>query len=133
MITVDVQQYGNSALVNASGELDGHGGVALGEVLDGIALGVRDLLVDLRGVRFMDAEGLLALLEVHRRSEALGLRVLVTGWQRQPQRCLAEVAGIPGSPAAERYPAAAFRRLLEERAQTACGSADFVGSWQQRA
>ncbi|MFG2623109.1 hypothetical protein ACGFXC_36415 [Streptomyces sp. NPDC048507] len=51
----------------------------LGEVLDGIPLDVRDLLVDLRAVRFMNAQGLLALLEVHRQAEIQGLRTLVTG------------------------------------------------------
>ncbi|MFG2623103.1 STAS domain-containing protein [Streptomyces sp. NPDC048507] len=130
MITVDIQTYGNSALVTASGDLDGHGGQTLEQVVDGLALDLRDLLVDLRGVGFMDAEGLLALLEVHRRSEILGVRMLVTGWQTQPQRCLADIAGIPGSPAADRYPAAGFRRLLHDRAQALCGSPDFASSGQ---
>ncbi|MFG2622455.1 STAS domain-containing protein [Streptomyces sp. NPDC048507] len=74
-----MQPYAHSALITASGELDEHGGQVLGEVLDGIPLGVRDLLVDLRAVRSMNAEGLLALLEVHRQAEILGLRMLVTG------------------------------------------------------
>lgn len=46
------------------------------------------------------------------------MRVLVTGWQHQPQQCMAEVAGIPGpgSATGERYAVAGFRRL----GQAAC-------------
>ncbi|MEU6313648.1 STAS domain-containing protein [Streptomyces sp. NPDC047014] len=131
MITVDVQHYGSSVLVTAGGELDERGGAALGEALDTVALEARDLLVDLHGVPLMDPRGLLHLLEVHRRAECLGLRVLVTGFQPQPQQCMAEIAGISGTGSAtgERYPVAGFRRLLEERAHALRDGADFAAGW----
>ncbi|MFG2716611.1 STAS domain-containing protein [Streptomyces goshikiensis] len=131
MITVDVQYCGSTALLSASGELDEDAGEALQEALDGVTADVRDVLVDLHGVAVMDADGLLHLLDVHRRAECLGLRVLVTGWQPQPQQCMAEVAGIPGpgSATGERYAWAGFRRLIEERAQRARDSADFTAGW----
>ncbi|MFD9469908.1 hypothetical protein [Streptomyces goshikiensis] len=64
------------------------------------------------------ADGLLHLLDLHRRAECLSLRILVVGWQPQPQ-LMAQVAGIPGhgSSAGERYALAGFRRLIEQRAQ----------------
>ncbi|MFJ5811166.1 STAS domain-containing protein [Streptomyces sp. NPDC093093] len=96
MIIVGVQYCGSTALVNASGELDADAGQALQAALDSVTADEQDLLVDLHGVAVMDADGLLHLLDVHRRAECLGLRVLVTGWQPQPQQCMAQVAGIPG-------------------------------------
>ncbi len=135
MITVDVQHCGISVLISASGELDAGAGERLRQALDDVTADERDLLVDLHNVAFMDADGLLHLLEVHRRAERLGLRVLVTGWQPQPQRCMAEVAGIPGpgSATGERYALAGFRLLIEERAQLARDSTDFAAGWLPRA
>ncbi|MEW2588172.1 hypothetical protein [Streptomyces virginiae] len=64
----------------------------------------------------------------------MGLRALVTGWQPQPQRCMAEVAGIPGrgTVTGERYALAGFRRLIAERAQRARDAADFAAGWLPR-
>ncbi|MFD7261697.1 STAS domain-containing protein [Streptomyces sp. NPDC059874] len=130
-----VQHCGISVLVSAVGELDEGAGETLRRALDEVTSDERDLLVDLHGVAFMDADGLLHLLDVHRRAERLGLRVLVTGWQPQPQRCMAEVAGIPGpgSATGERYALAGFHRLIEERAQHARDSVDFAAGWPPRA
>ncbi|MGW7312530.1 STAS domain-containing protein [Streptomyces sp. NPDC054865] len=135
MITVHIQHCGSTALVGAVGELDEDAGRALQEALDGVTPDVRDLLIDLHGVPVMDADGLLHLLDAHRRAESLGLRVLVIGWQPQPQQCMAEVAGIPGrgSATGERYAVAGFRRLIEERARNARDSADFAAGWLPRA
>lgn len=135
MITVDVQQCGSTVLIGASGNLDETAGEALQEALEGVTTYARDVLVDLHGIALMDADGLLHLLEVHRRAECLGLRVLVTGWQPQPQRCMAEIAGIPGpgSATGERYALAGFRRLIEGRARRARDSADFAAGWLPRA
>ncbi|MFJ5024251.1 hypothetical protein [Streptomyces goshikiensis] len=82
----------------------------------------------------MDGEGLLQLLELHRRAESLGPRVLVVGWQSQPQRFMTEVAGIPGpgSATGERFAPAGFRRLIEQRAQAARDLADFDAGWLPR-
>ncbi len=73
-------------------------------------------MVDVHGVGSMDVDGLLHLLDLHRRAELPGLRVLVVGRQPQPQQLLAQIAGIPGpgTVCGERY--ALARRLIEERA-----------------
>ncbi|WP_329448353.1 hypothetical protein OG906_35245 (plasmid) [Streptomyces sp. NBC_01426] len=128
MITVDIDYCGNTVLVSVSGTLDEAAGQALQAALAGVTIDVRDLLVDLHRVTVMNGDGLLHLLDVHRRAECLGLRVLVTGWQPQPQQCMAQIAGIPGSGTAtgERYPVAGFRRLLEDRAHRARDTADLT-------
>ncbi|MFE5563128.1 STAS domain-containing protein [Streptomyces sp. NPDC056544] len=130
-----VQRCGNSILISAEGELDEDAGGALLQALDHVAADDRDLLVDLHGVTAMDTDGLFHLLDLHRRAELLRLRVLVTGWQPQPQQLMAELAGIPGPGTAigERYAVAGFRRLLEDRAQRARDHADFAAGWLPRA
>ncbi|MFC5905457.1 hypothetical protein ACFQ60_04430 [Streptomyces zhihengii] len=94
----------------------------------------RDLLVDLHAVAAIDVDGLLHLLSLHGRAEGMCLRVLVTGWQPQPQQCMATVAGIPGPRAdtGERYALAGFRRLLEQRALGARERSDFIEGWLPR-
>ncbi|MGW6862587.1 hypothetical protein [Streptomyces xanthophaeus] len=91
--------------------------------------------MDLHGVTVMNSDGLLHLLDLHRLAECLGLRVLVTRWQSQPQQLMAEVAGMPGAGPAtgERYALAGFRRLIEDRAQRARDCADFAAGWLPRA
>ncbi|MFE5623503.1 STAS domain-containing protein [Streptomyces virginiae] len=132
---MDVQHCGTSVLVSAGGKLVEGGGETLRQALDHVTADTRDLLVDLHDVVFMDADGLLHLLDLHQRAERMGLRILVTGWQPQPQRCMAEVAGIPGPGTAtgERYALASFRRLIEERAHRARDAADFAAGWLPRA
>ncbi|MGW7139326.1 STAS domain-containing protein [Streptomyces xanthophaeus] len=78
-------------------------------------------MIDMHQVHTMDTDGLLHLLDLHRRGECMGLRTLIVGWQPQPRQLMATVAGTPGpSPAtAERYALASFRRLLQDRAQRA--------------
>ncbi|MGR4878081.1 STAS domain-containing protein [Streptomyces sp. LARHCF249] len=119
MITTDVQHCGSSVLVSVGGQLDEDAGAALEQALDDVAVDTRDLMLDLHGVASMDSAGLLHLLDLHRRAECLGLRVLAVGWQPQPQQLMAKVAGIPGpgSSTGERYALAGFRRLIEHRAQ----------------
>lgn len=134
MINVDVNHRGTSVLLRTSGELDEDAGQALEQALDKVTAEERDLMVDLQAVVFMDFAGLLHLLELHRRAEGLGLKVVVTGWQPQPQQAMAEVAGIPGpgSATGERYALAGFRRLIEERARSARDRADFASGWLPR-
>lgn len=135
MINVGVQRCGHSVLISADGELGEDAGGVLLQVLDHVTADERDLLVDLHGVTAMDIDGLFHLLDLHRRAELLCLRVLVTGWQPQPQQLMAEVAGMPGPGTAtgERYALAGFRRLLEDRAQRARDHADFAAGWLPRA
>ncbi|MFE9934188.1 STAS domain-containing protein [Streptomyces sp. NPDC005533] len=132
---MDVQHCGSSVLISADGTLDEDAGEALLQALDHVNAHERDLLVDLHGVTDMDTDGLFHLLDLHRRAEHLRLRVLVTGWQPQPQQVMAEVVGIPGPGAAtgERYAVAGFRRLLADRTQRARDHADFAAGWLPRA
>ncbi|MFD3697993.1 STAS domain-containing protein [Streptomyces sp. NPDC058646] len=134
MINVDVQHCGSSVLVSATGELDEDAGEVLDRALDHVPMDQRDLLVDLHAVAAMNADGLLHLLHMHRRAERMGLRVLVTGWQPQPQQLMATVAGIPGPRAGtgERYAMPGFRRLLEIRAQNARDRTDLTAGWLPR-
>ncbi|MFJ3175292.1 STAS domain-containing protein [Streptomyces roseus] len=131
---MDVQYCGSSILISARGELDEAAGEILQRALDRVTMGERDLLVDLHGVAAMDVDGLLHLLALHRRADRMRLRVQVTGWQPQPQQCMATVAGIPGprSATGERYALAGFRRLLEEKALRTRERADFTDGWLPR-
>ncbi|MFD9354643.1 STAS domain-containing protein [Streptomyces sp. NPDC060031] len=124
---MDVQRSDSSVMVSANGRLTEDAGSALQQALAEVTAGARDLMIDLHGVVSMDADGLLHLLDLHRRAECLGLRVLAVGWQSQPQQLMATVAGIrgPGSAIGERYAVASFRRLLQERAQRARDIVDF--------
>ncbi|MGW0564630.1 STAS domain-containing protein [Streptomyces sp. NPDC003016] len=121
LITMDVQYCGSSVLAGVSGELDDDAGAVFQRALDDVTGDERDLIVDLHGVTSMDTGGLLHLPALHRGAECLGLRVLVVGWHPQPQRLLADVAGIPGpgSATGKRCALAGFRRLIEDRAESA--------------
>lgn len=121
LITTDVQYRGTTVLVSAGGELDEESGAVLRHALEHVTAGERVLMVDLHGVPLMTACGLLHLLDLHRRAEDRGLRVLVVGWQAQPRELMARIAGLPGpaSATADRYATAGFRRLLAERARCA--------------
>ncbi|MFI1154932.1 STAS domain-containing protein [Streptomyces sp. NPDC020817] len=130
MITTHIQRHG-TVLVTVTGTVDEEAGPALQRALNDVTTGERDLMVDLHGAASMDADGLLHLLALHRRAESLGLRVLVVGWQPQPQQLMADVAGIRGrgSATGERYSLAGFRRLIEERARRARDLSDFGAGW----
>lgn len=121
VITTEVQRCGNSLLIGVDGHLGEQADIALQQALDQVTASDRDLMIDLHNVTSMDVTGLLALLDSHRQGECLGLRVLVVGWQSQPQEVMAQVAGKPGpsSSTGKRYTLAGFRRLIEERAQRA--------------
>ncbi|MEU2835088.1 STAS domain-containing protein [Streptomyces lavendulae] len=119
MTSTEVQRCGSTFLIGISGALDEGTALVLQQALDQVTAHDRVLMIDVHGVASMDPEGLLLFLDLHRRAEWLGLRVLVVGWQPQPQQLMAEVAGLHGrgSSSAERYSLAGFRRLIEKRAQ----------------
>ncbi|MGW7064900.1 hypothetical protein ACWGHM_41310 [Streptomyces sp. NPDC054904] len=118
---MDVQHRDRTLWAVVDGKLDESAGVVLDQVLAQAGGLERALMLDLHGVVLMNGEGLLHLLDLHHRAECRGLRVLVVGWQAQPQQVMADIAGIPGRHAAtgERYAIAGFRRLIEERAHQA--------------
>ncbi|MCX4775425.1 STAS domain-containing protein [Streptomyces sp. NBC_01264] len=128
---MDIQHCRNSMQISATGELDEGAGEILQRALDYVTIDEHALLVDLHAVAAMDIDGLLHLLNLHRSAERMHLRVQVTGWQPQPQQCMATVAGIPGPRAGtgERYALAGFRRLLEEKAQRAREHSDVTDGW----
>ncbi|WP_234349307.1 MULTISPECIES: hypothetical protein [unclassified Streptomyces] len=98
MITADLQHCAPRSSPEAGGELDEGAGESLRQASDDMTTDERDLLVDRHGAAIMDADGPLRLPDVHQRAERLGLRVLVTGRQPQPQQRMAEVTGIRRSP-----------------------------------
>ncbi|MFF8268458.1 STAS domain-containing protein [Streptomyces sp. NPDC016562] len=118
---MDAEARGHTLLIGLAGALDEAAAPVLQRALDHLPAEARVLMIDLHRATSMDPAGLLHLLDLHRRGECLGLRVLVVGWQDQPQQLLAEIAGLtgPGSLAGERYALAGFRRLIGERAQRA--------------
>ncbi|MCX5070960.1 hypothetical protein OHA84_36695 [Streptomyces sp. NBC_00513] len=125
---MDVRHCGSSILISATGKLDETAGEVLQRALDYVTMDEHDLVVDLHAVAAMDVDGLLHLLDMHRRAECLRLRVQVAGWQPQPQQCMATVAGIPGPRAGtgERYALPGFRRLLAQKGRRARDHADLV-------
>ncbi|MFD6876938.1 MULTISPECIES: hypothetical protein [unclassified Streptomyces] len=104
-----------------AGRQEESAGAALGQTLEHDSGFERVLVLDLHGVILMNPEGLLHLLDLHHRAECQALRVLIMGWQAQPQQVMADLAAIPGRHAAtgEPYALAEFRRLIEQRAHQA--------------
>lgn len=119
--TTETERRGNTVLITLIGHLDCAAAAELRQALRDVTSDAAVLMVDLHQMPFMDTSGLLLLLDLHRRAECLGLRVLAVGWQAQPQQLMATVAGMPGpgSSTGERYALAAFRHLIEGRAERA--------------
>lgn len=126
MISMEAQRCGDTVLVGVSGELDAAAAPVLRRALEQVTADDRVLMIDLHEVTFMDSAGLLHLLDLHRRAECLRLRVLVIGWQPQPQQSMARPAAMPGPGprTGESHPLAGFHRLIEERAQRESDLAD---------
>lgn len=113
------QRNGSTVLISVVGDLDAAAEHPLGRALDAVTEDISVAMIDTHEVPFMDMAGLLLILDLHRRAECMGLRVLVVGWQPQPQQLMAEVAGLPGpgSVTGERSAVSGFRHLIEERAK----------------
>ncbi|MGW8885801.1 STAS domain-containing protein [Streptomyces sp. NPDC055749] len=113
------QRTGSSILVSAAGDLDAAAEPLLARVLDSVPSGAAVVIFDMHGVPFMDSAGLLLFLDLHRRAECRGLRVLVVGWRAQPQQVMGALADLPCGHAYPRERAAlmGFRRMVEERAE----------------
>ncbi|MFJ6435429.1 STAS domain-containing protein [Streptomyces sp. NPDC091416] len=113
-----LQRTGSSVLVSTAGELDAAAAPLLEQVLAGVRPSDTVLLLDVHEVRFMDSAGLLLFLEMHRRAQLRVPRVIVVGWQAQPQRVMEAVAGLPphGGCPPGRAALAGFRRLVQDRA-----------------
>jgi len=94
LVTIDVQNFGPTVLVTATGEIDSTSSPVLRQRLDAVLDGgVRELCVDLRGVTFLDSAGLCVLAAAHRRSVGLGVRMRVLASSRAVIRPL-EITGL---------------------------------------
>ncbi|MGW7450138.1 STAS domain-containing protein [Streptomyces sp. NPDC054787] len=126
-----IQYTAPTVMVAAIGDLDAAAEPSLRRVPDAVPEGTTVALIDVHGVPFMDSAGLLLLLDLHRRLELGGLRVLVVGWQPQPQRLMSRVAGLPADddgPYAVRHSAlVGFRRMIQQRAAHQRIAADRAG------
>ncbi|MGW0390662.1 STAS domain-containing protein [Streptomyces sp. NPDC003042] len=121
-----VQFAGNTVLISVEGDLDAAAEPALSRVLREVPPEAAVALIDVHAVTFMDSTGLLLFLDLHRRAECLGLRVLVVGWQPQPQRLMGSIAGLPAGPGAysgKHGALVGFRRPIQERADAERGLA----------
>ncbi|MEU6214934.1 STAS domain-containing protein [Streptomyces sp. NPDC047023] len=118
--TTRIQCREEVALVCAAGLMDTASEEALADCAAVLSFAaVRSAIFDLHEVRGVDAHGLLLLLDLHRRLEDQGQRVVVTGWQEQPQQFIAALARAPlaGAPIAFLYQTPGFRSLLSLRAR----------------
>ncbi|AWT40945.1 hypothetical protein DMT42_00335 [Streptomyces actuosus] len=87
-LTVVTQQYTDRAFITVRGEMDLHSCPRLARAAAMIPLGGKRLYIDLSGVPFMDSSGLNLLIWLHRRLDAEGGLLSVTGLQSQPERLL---------------------------------------------
>ena len=83
-------------VLTLSGELDIGSAQVLEDTLDELcAAGAKELVVDLRGIDFMDSEGLRALLHGRRTCQVFGCEYQLTPASRPVQRVL-DVTGLQG-------------------------------------
>ncbi len=86
---VDVRSEDETALVVVSGELDLASGPELEhELTRALASPMRVLIVDLRGLEFIDSTGISILIKAHQRAQADGRRFAVVKGPSQVQRLL---------------------------------------------
>lgn len=86
---LEVRSQGKATIIAVSGELDLASSPALQEELDGVAASNSDLLIiDLRGLDFMDSTGLSVLVRAHQRAEEQGRRLAIVKGPQQVQRLL---------------------------------------------
>jgi anti-sigma B factor antagonist len=85
----EVHNQGEMILVALSGELDLASSGALGEELTRVVDAASGLVVvDLRGLEFMDSTGLSTLVKAHQRAEQAGKRFALVRGSQQVQRLL---------------------------------------------
>ena len=97
-------------VVEAHGELDAAGAPALGAALKAAALERRNVVVDLRGLSFMDSSGLRELVLARRLLDGLGVGLELVSGCRQVRRAF-EITRLDGE-----------FRWADGRARTTSGS-----------
>lgn len=91
---VEVRHEGREALIAVSGELDLASAPELEQVLERLTAEPTELLViDLRGVDFMDSTGLSIIVKAHQRFAEAGRRVGLVKGSSQVQRLL-DLTGV---------------------------------------
>ena len=86
---VEVRNADATAVISVSGELDLASSPALEEELERVAQSDAQLVVvDLRGLEFMDSTGLSVLVRAHQRAEENGRRLGLVNGSQQVQRLL---------------------------------------------
>ena len=106
LISLSVLSTDSSARVSAAGEIDSTSAPHLQAELDArLDEGVRELIVDLDGVTFLDSAGLCALAAVHRRAQTEGVTLRVLASHRAVIRPL-QITGLWDLFAAEQIPSA---------------------------
>ncbi|MEU6890530.1 STAS domain-containing protein [Streptomyces sp. NPDC046557] len=117
---IGVRRQGNTLLVTPHGAIDHRAEPELARVLAVLPVDGRLVVLDMRGVPFMDLTGLHFLVRLHRRVQENGQQLTGLGWQSQPRRLLNTVLErdhAVDEDAADRRPAARdLRRALRERA-----------------
>jgi anti-sigma B factor antagonist len=92
-LKLDVARTGYLSVVSARGEIDIATAGRAEAALDA-ARGATVLVLDLRGVEFIDTSGLRLIIQERRRAEADGYRFAVVRGPHNVQRLL-EIAGFP--------------------------------------
>ena len=86
---VEVRNADATTVISVSGELDLASSPALEEELERVAQSDAQLVVvDLRGLEFMDSTGLSVLVRAHQRAEENGRRLGLVNGSQQVQRLL---------------------------------------------
>jgi anti-sigma B factor antagonist len=84
-----VRSAGRATVIGVSGELDLASSPALQEELDRVAASDSEMLIiDLRGLDFMDSTGLSVLVRAHQRAEEQGRQLAMVKGPQQVQRLL---------------------------------------------
>jgi anti-sigma B factor antagonist len=86
---VDVSSDGSTSVIAVSGELDLASSGALEEELARVAAtGIRQIVIDLRDLEFMDSTGLSTLVKAHQRAQEAGQEFGLVRGPQQVQRLL---------------------------------------------
>ena len=86
---LEVRSAGRATVIGVSGELDLASIPALQEELDRVAASDSEMLIiDLRGLDFMDSTGLSVLVRAHQRAEEQGRQLAMVKGPQQVQRLL---------------------------------------------
>ncbi|MBG0816680.1 STAS domain-containing protein [Planomonospora sp. ID82291] len=123
--TVSSEPRGEAIVVRARGELDYRSAPALHEHLGRLwaAPGMAVLVVDLSGVAFCDSVGLSELVDALQRSEAAGVRLMLSGVHGVLSRVLA-ITGLRKAFEIHHEPGDALRTAADRSADRSAGPAD---------